>query len=174
MVNDCSETRIEDHLPRMYRVALRIVGNPDEAEDVVQDACVKSLRGWDGFHGQCALITWLHRITVNCARDHLRRRRRGDKVGRMEDPSTIAIDERVAAPGSSVDSGALCDRVREMVNRLPDDCRAAFIMTQLDGYRYDAAASLLKLPRGTVASRVFRAKRLLLEQLGDQIDEVVQ
>ena len=92
----------------------------------------------------------------------------------MEDPSTIAIDERVAAPGSSVDSGALCDRVREMVNRLPDDCRAAFIMTQLDGYRYDAAASLLKLPRGTVASRVFRAKRLLLEQLGDQIDEVVQ
>ena len=65
------------HLARMRRVALRIVGDDDAAGDVVQDACARVLRpGGAGFDGRASETTWLHRVTVNCAIDHLRRERR--------------------------------------------------------------------------------------------------
>ena len=65
-----------DNVGRMYRVALRIVGDANDAHDIVQDACVKALRHIDRFDGRATPATWLHRITVNCARDHLRAQRR--------------------------------------------------------------------------------------------------
>ena len=60
-------------MPRIYRVALRMMGRADDAREVVQEACLKALRAAGGFDGRAALATWLHRITVNCARDHLRK-----------------------------------------------------------------------------------------------------
>ena len=67
--------KIAEHMSRMYRVALRMLGSPEAAQEVAQDACVQALRGAEKFDGRSALATWLHRITVNCAHDHLRKRR---------------------------------------------------------------------------------------------------
>ena len=69
-------TEIAGHMSRMYRVALRIVGSADVAQEVAQDACVKALRGTDAFDGRSALAAWLHRIAVNCATKGARTARR--------------------------------------------------------------------------------------------------
>ena len=164
-------TQMGAHIPRMYRVALRIVFDADRAHDVVQDACVKALRSIDNFNGEASLASWLHRITVNCARDHLR----GDHRERKK---IEAVGLRVAqsppvqpSPAGAMEQREMIDMVMEQVNLLPDDCRSAFVLTQLDGYSYDEAGEIQDQPRGTVASRVFRAKQLLLKRMADGCSE---
>lgn len=157
------------HVPRMYRVALRILGDADRAEDVVQEACVRALRGMSRFDGRAALATWLHRITVNCALMHLRHRRRaGSRQVDLDDELAGLAAVLDAAPSSAAERHELYRIAAAMVEDLPDDCRRAFVLTQLDGYSYDEAAAIEGEPRGTVASRVYRAKKILLDQLAAQ------
>lgn len=157
---------LTDHVSRMYRVALRIVGNIDAAQDVAQEACVKALRGADGFDGRASLATWLHRITVNCAHDHLRKSHRIDS-GRTEwDNDTMGMLAMLdTGPAQRAEQEETYRQAMALVVKLPDDCRSAFMLTQLDGYSYDEAAAIESLSRGTVASRVYRARQILMEQM---------
>ena len=160
---------LSEHVPRMYRVALRIVGNPDRAEDVVQDACLKALRSTDKFQGRSSQATWLHRITVNCARDHLRQARRSAAVGADCDQDLPGVQAALeTCPALRAERNELSQLAGSLVGQLPDDCRTEFILTQLDGYSYDQVAEMVGQPRGTVATRVYRAKRILLDQLQPQ------
>lgn len=163
---------LQEHLPRMYRVALRIVGDPHTAEDVVQNACASALRRPGQFEGRSLASTWLHQITVNCAVDQLRRKGRETF---MSSDVNGALDGMIRCTASNTDRGIehreLCRLAAAMLEALPDDCRSAFVLTQVDGYSYDEAAAIEDLPRGTVASRVSRAKRLLMEQLRAQTHE---
>ena len=158
---------VSDHVPRMYRVALRIVGDADGAEDVVQEACLRALRGIGRFRGQAALATWLHRITVNCAIDHLHGQRKKKALEASVDGILSVLE---TTPAETAERRELCRIVAAMVRALPDDCRTAVVLTQLDGYTYDEAAEIEGVPRGTMASRVNRAKRLVLDQLASQGD----
>lgn len=157
---------IAGHASRMYRVALRIVGSREAAQEVAQDACVRALRGVNGFDGRAELATWLHRITVNCAHDHLRKSRLVDR-GRAEwdkdAMGMLAVLE--AGPAEQAEQNDTYRRALRLVAELPEDCRSAFILTQLDGYTYDEAATIENLSRGTVASRVYRARQILMEQM---------
>ena len=152
--------------PRMYRVALRIMGSAEAAQEVLQDACVKALRGGRGFNGQSTPTTWLHRITVNCAHDHLRKERqrmrgRADWNGDVADMLTTPE----APPSERAEQKELYHLALTLIAALPGDCRSAFILTQLDGYSYDEAAAIEGISRGTVASRVYRARKILVEQM---------
>lgn len=154
------------HVPRMYRVAMRIVGSPDAAQDVAQDACVNALRAAAKFDGRASLATWLHRITVNCARDHLRKRRRAEQVHTDWDAELAGMLTLIeAGPAERAERSDIYRHAMGLVARLPDDCRSAFVLTQLDGYSYDEAAVIENLSRGTVASRVHRARQILMEQM---------
>lgn len=166
--------QLSDHVPQMYRVALRILGRTEKACDVVQDACLKALRGAGTFDGRAALASWLYRVTTNCALDHLRRQRRAthQQVPLGELAGMVAAVG--ASPSLSAERRELYKIARDVVESLPDDCRIAFILTQLDGYSYDEAAAIEGQPRGTMASRVFRAKKILLEQMNARIDERAQ
>lgn len=152
------------YAPRMYRVALRIVGSRDAAREVAQEACVRALRGAGQFDGRSALATWLHRITVNCARDHLRRIRRTDRLRDDWDQQAGTLAAAEATPAEHAEQNELYRLALAGVAALPDDCRGAFVLTQLDGYTYDEAAAIEGLARGTVASRVYRARKILTEQ----------
>jgi RNA polymerase sigma-70 factor (ECF subfamily) len=161
---------IASHVSRMYRVALRIVGSTDAAQEVAQDACVKALRGTKQFDGRAALATWLHRITVNCAHDHLRKSRRSDRGRADWDGETAGVLTMLdAGPAERAERNETYHLALTLVARLPEDCRLAFILTQLDGYSYDEAAVIANLPRGTVASRVYRARQILIEQMNDHL-----
>ena len=159
-------TEIAGQTARMYRVALRIVGSADVAQEVAQDACVKALRGADAFDGRSALPTWLHRITVNCAHDHLRRSRQIDRGRTDWDGDMLGMLTMLeAGPAKQAEQNETYRMAMSRIAALPDDCRSAFVLTQLDGYTYDEAAGIEKLSRGTIASRVYRARQILMEQM---------
>lgn len=155
------------HVPRLYRVALRILGNHHSAEEIVQEVCVRVLEQNSDFslRPNVLLSTWLHRVTVNCALDRVRREgleeRSRNQLGadRFTRPATT--------PDQIVERQELFLRAASLVETLPDDCRMSFILTQIDGYSYDEAAEIEDKPRGTIASRVFRAKALLLTALSE-------
>lgn len=154
------------HASRIYRVALRIVGSPDAAQEVAQEVCVKALRGAASFNGHANLATWLHRITVNCAHDHLRKThqsQRGRTDWNNEAMGMLAMLE--AGPAKRAEQNEMYRLALRLVASLPEDCRSAFMLTQLDGYTYDEAAAIENLSRGTVASRVYRARQILMEQM---------
>ena len=157
---------LHEHLPRLYRVALRLLGDPEEAQEVVQVACVKALDSAASFAGRAAVTTWLHRITVNCAVDHLRRVQR---VSRNQVPGDSELHGLLAGaasdPARRTEQRELFEIARLALESLPDDCRSAFVLTQIDGYSYDEVAAIEGQPRGTIASRVFRAKKTLVELL---------
>jgi len=152
----------------MYRVALRVVADADLAHDVVQTACVKALAGAGKFEGRSSLGTWLHRITVNCARDALRsdaRRQRAQGQFRDCPEGADPSDD----PAGLAENRELGRMAMALLCGLPDECRAAFELTQLDGYTYDEAAEIEGQPRGTIASRVWRAKKLLLTEMNARV-----
>ena len=161
-------SQIAVHVPRMYRVALRMVGDVDGAQDVVQEACVKALAGLDKFTGQSAMGTWLHRITVNCATDKLRASARQEQS--LERLQAQVGESAARSAAESAENRELTGLAWRLVDQLPDDCRSSFVLTQLDGYTYDEASEIEGQPRGTIASRVFRAKKILVEQMNAHID----
>ena len=162
--------QLAGHAPRMYRVALRIVGSSDAAQEVAQEACLKALRRAETFAGRAALATWLHRITVNCADDHLRKDRRADRVRTSCDYDALGMLAMLeAGPAERAEQNETYRLALTLVARLPEDCRSAFVLTQLDGYTYDEAAAIEDLARGTVASRVHRARQILIEQMNHHL-----
>ena len=164
------DSPLTENLPRMYRVALRILGDSEKAEDAVQNACVKALQNRDRFDGRASWTTWLHRITVNCCIDRMRNddRARVRSFGPNEELAGMALYLQ-ATPAMAAEWREMHEIASELVEALPDDCRAAFVLTQLDGYTYDQAAEIEGLSRGTVASRVHRAKKQLLAALTEKI-----
>ena len=166
---------LSEHVPRMYRVALRIVGDPHRAEDVVQDACLKALRSMAKFQHRSSQATWLHRITVNCARDDLRQARRSAALSADCNEDLLGVQAALnACPALRAERNELSQLAGRLVGQLPDDCRTEFILTQLDGYSYDQVAEMVGQPRGTVATRVYRAKRILFDQFQSQDDGRLQ
>jgi len=152
-------------IPRLYRVALRIVGNHHSAEEIVQEVCVKVLQQKEGYrlNGEAQPTTWLHRVTVNCALDRVRRENLEERGRQIFDAGHIR--QPMATPDQVVERQELFLLATSRVDALPDECRMAFVLTQIDGYSYDEAAQIEGKPRGTIASRVSRAKSLLLAAL---------
>ncbi len=147
---------------RLYRVALRIAGDPHVAEDVAQDACLRALQKADGFDGRCRLSTRLHGLTVNRAVDRLRQDgRRGSDF----DAGLAGFSAEDSDPSRIAEQRELSQLAAALVETRPDDCRTAFVLTQLDGSTYDEAAEIEAVPRGTVASRIAGAKARQLAAL---------
>ncbi len=159
------------HVPRMRRVALRVLGNLDEADDAVQEACLKAVRSIASFDGRSQVSTWLHQIVTRCAIDRMRRRSRDQRLGQSSTDGLLAGATVYTAEGPFEEAhrNELRLIVSTAVSALPDECREAFVLTQLDGYSYDEAAQIQGQPRGTIASRVHRAKKILLERLQGEL-----
>ncbi len=157
---------LEEHLPRIYRVALRIVADADVAEDVLQEVCMRAVCRQHEFQGHSRWSTWLHRVAVNCSLDHLRRCQRQRRVMvTYEEAMAQVIPDPSDSPETLAQRRELYELAAGVVRRLPADCQSAFVLTQLDGYSYDEAAEILGAPRGTIASRVHRAKKMLVDSL---------
>jgi RNA polymerase sigma-70 factor (ECF subfamily) len=152
------------HRDRLWSVALRTSGDPEEAADALQDALVSAFRRAGSFRGDSAVSTWLHRIVVNACLDRHRRR----TVRRLE-PLPEELDDRTdsAVTGDQIDPAdvALRHEQRVVVLRalatLPIDQRAALVLVDMEGYSVDEAASILGCATGTVKSRCSRGRARL-------------
>ncbi|HET6165773.1 MAG TPA: RNA polymerase sigma factor SigM [Marmoricola sp.] len=160
------------HRDRLWAVALRTTGNPEDAADALQEAMISAFRRVDSFRGDALVTTWLHRVVVNACLDRLRR----NKV-RAARPLPDDLDEYAGrgAVLASGDAGAdpeahavLADRRASVVaalNQLPPDQKAAIVLVDLEGYPVDEAARMLDCPPGTVKSRCARGRARLADLL---------
>ena len=158
---------VRRHRDRLWAVALRTTGNPEEASDALQDALISAYRRADSFRGDSAVTTWLHRIVVNASLDRLRRRAVRTWVPLPEEGegATLVDDSRLADPGAAAESRETVAEVRAALDTLPPDQRAAIVLVDLEGWSVEDAAQALDCPVGTVKSRCFRGRAKLAERL---------
>ena len=153
---------VRDHDDRLRRLVTRMLVDRHRVDDVLQEAYVKAHRALPRFRSDADLGTWLYRITYNCCIDELRAAQRRPRP--VEDLPDLAA--AASGPGRQV---AVGQAVRAALAELPEDQRAAVLLVDGSALDYSAAAEVLGVPRGTVASRVARARRVLRSRLS--IDE---
>ena len=152
------DTLVRRHRQRMWAVALRTLGDPEEAADAVQDACISAFRAAASFRGDSRVTTWLHRIVVNACLDRVRRKAVRPTVRMPEDLPADPRD-RLTERETGLDiERALAD--------LPAEQRLAVILVDLQGLAIEEAAAVLGVPGGTVKSRCFRGRARLALALG--------
>ncbi|MEE4541053.1 RNA polymerase sigma factor SigM [Streptomyces sp. V4-01] len=156
---------VRRHRDRLWAVALRTLGDREEAADAVQDALVSAFRAAHTFRGQSAVTTWLHRITVNACLDRARRAasRRTAPVADEENFETLLEPhESAEAPA---ERGELHRELVAALATLPLEQRAALVLVDMQGYPVAEAAEVLNVPTGTVKSRCARGRARLLPLL---------
>ncbi|HEU5157569.1 MAG TPA: RNA polymerase sigma factor SigM [Streptosporangiaceae bacterium] len=154
---------VQRHRDRMWAVALRTLGDPDEAADALQDAFLSAYRAVGRFRGEAAVTTWLHRIVINACLDRLRRQSIRPAVPMGDDATLDAVAPKNADP-TALHEVAL--DVTAALRKLPPEQRAALILVDMMGYGVDEAARVLDVPNGTVKSRCARGRARLAPLLG--------
>ncbi|MER5767018.1 RNA polymerase sigma factor SigM [Streptomyces sp. NPDC001985] len=156
---------VRRHRDRLWAVALRTLGDREEAADAVQDALVSAFRAAHTFRGQSAVTTWLHRITVNACLDRARKAATR-KTSPVDDTERM---EQLLEPHESAEAPAeRRDLHRELLAALatlPPDQRAALVLVDMQGYPVAEAARVLDVPTGTIKSRCARGRARLLPML---------
>jgi RNA polymerase sigma-70 factor (ECF subfamily) len=162
-----SDVLVNRHAGRLYGLALRLVGNAADAEDVVQETFLGAFRGLRGFRGHASVKTWLTRILVNrVARLHRSRRlRRATPIHLVLEPSGDAVPDAATA---EVRADIRMD-LSAVLAGLSDEHRTVVVLRELQGMSYSEMADALDVPRGTVESRLFRARQRLKELLKDYL-----
>lgn len=146
------------HHRRLQRFVLRYVRNPDDAEDVVQSAFVEALRCASHFSGLSKPSTWLFGIALNLARNHLRRKH-ASMCDLVEDwELEQVIDQHSADPITVIESRQMANKVENLLNRLDPAIRATFEAVLEGESTYEEAARQLRIPIGTVRSRISRVR----------------
>ncbi|MFE0727558.1 RNA polymerase sigma factor SigM [Streptomyces antibioticus] len=156
---------VRRHRDRLWAVALRTLGDREEAADAVQDALVSAYRAAHTFRGQSAVTTWLHRITVNACLDRARKAA-SRKTSPVDDTERL---DQLLEPHESASAPAERNDVHrqliEALGTLPPDQRAALVLVDMQGYPVAEAARVLDVPTGTVKSRCARGRARLLPLL---------
>ncbi|WP_233215147.1 MULTISPECIES: RNA polymerase sigma factor [Rhodopirellula] len=147
----------EAFYPRVYRLVRRIVGETD-ADDVSQDAFMQVLSKLDSYGGNAAFATWVHRVAVNQALQHVRSRNRHPTEPFYEDSMTGKDTRRQAGLSELLDAA---------LRRIDVELRIIFQLKEIDGLAYAEIAQTVGIPEGTVGSRLNRARRELQVQLID-------
>lgn len=145
-------------------LAFHLLGDRELMDDALQETYLKAFRALPGFRGESALGTWLYRITYNVCLDELRRR--GHRERLLPLPTGEAAEARATLPDAG-ERVARATALRAALMELPGDERATVWLVDGEGYDYRAAAEVLGVPEGTVASRLSRARASLREALGE-------
>ncbi|MCI9431540.1 MAG: sigma-70 family RNA polymerase sigma factor [Oscillospiraceae bacterium] len=147
------------HEKKVYGLALRMCGNPEDAADAAQEAFLAAWKGLPRFRGEAGFSTWLYRLTSNAAIDHLRRvkRQRGEVSLDGGGPGLDAVDD-APSPQAQAEETELREAVAEGLSMLSEDHRQALLLRELRGLSYEEIASELRVDLGTVKSRISRAR----------------
>lgn len=178
---DAFGTLFARHRDRLWAVALRTTGNPEEAADALQDGLISAFRKAGTYRGDAAVTTWLHRIVVNACLDRLRREKVRETRPLPDVPDGDRAGAANPAPGTGGRSGSrevadpadlvLDEEQRSLVTRaltmLPLEQRAALVLVDMQGFSVDEAAAVLDCAPGTVKSRCSRGRARLAPLLSD-------
>jgi RNA polymerase sigma-70 factor (ECF subfamily) len=156
---------VERHQTRVYNVALRVLGNAEDARDATQDAFLSALRKLGSFRGDAAFTTWMHRVTVNACYDLLRRQRRQPLLRLATEEGELVPETGPPQPDHADASAGSIDAARALA-QIPDEFRVALVLADLQDLPYDQIARILDVPVGTVKSRVHRGRLALARAMG--------
>lgn len=161
---------------RLMRLVSRLVHDPAEAEDVVQETFIKAYRALRRFRGDSAFYTWLYRIGINTAKNFL------VTQGRRTPTSTDTDAEQAEAfedgdhlrdintPESMLASKQIAETVNAAMDLLPLELRTAIVLREIEGLSYEEISAIMACPIGTVRSRIFRAREVIAEKLRPLLD----
>jgi RNA polymerase sigma-70 factor (ECF subfamily) len=154
---------VERYAKRLFSVAFSLLGNRSDAEDVVQETFLGAVAGIGKYEGRASLKTWLIRILVN----QVSKVRRGRSL-RMHQPLPADESEKLAdnsgRAGSTATNVERKTDVSAMLMTLDDEFREVLVLRELEGLSYDQIATVLRIPRGTVESRLYRARKKIQER----------
>jgi len=156
---------------KLGRLISRFVRDSAEAEDVTQEAFIKAYRALPGFRGDSAFYTWLYRIGINTAKNHLLAgKRRAPTSTPFDAEEAESFDEagllrEVSTPENELMSKQVVSVVQATLQELPEDLRSALTLREIEGLSYEEIASVMNCPIGTVRSRIFRAREAVAEKL---------
>jgi len=159
---------------KVVKLTARYV-NPADAQDVAQEAFIKAYRALSGFKGNSAFYTWLYRISINTAKNHLvaRSRRPASQDVDVVDAEAYGHTNRLSEQGTPeavLESEEIRDAVIRAIQELPQDLRTAIMLRELDGMTYEAISEAMDCPVGTVRSRIFRARAAIEQRLASLAD----
>ncbi len=152
-------TLYDAHVDRVYRLAYRMSGSDELAQDFTQDAFVRAFSRLADFRGESSFSTWLHAIAVSVVLNGLRKVRRiRERETDLDDAREVGAEKREAEPDLKV-------RLRRAIDALPEHGRVVFLMHDLEGYTHEEIGAVLDIPTGTSKARLFRARAALREKL---------
>ena len=150
---------VEQHSDRVYRLAYRLTGNRQDAEDLTQEVFVRVFRSLDTYTPG-TFEGWLHRITTNLFLDQARRKQR-IRFDALSDERAARLRSAAAAPDDHYADRTFDDDIEQALATLPPDFRAAVVLCDVEGLTYDEIAEILDAKLGTVRSRIHRGRAML-------------
>ena len=168
-------TLVERYDVRLYEVVLRIVRDRADAEEIVQETFLRAWRNLAGFQFDSALYTWLYRIAVNAAVDSSKRRKRRPtrSLDAVRDDDSESLGSELVGhaepPAAASERAELVDLVRAGVEELPEPFKSILVLREYAEMSYDQLAEVLGVPKGTVESRLFRARLKLRDWLIERL-----
>ncbi len=162
---------VEKYRRKVIRLLSRMVRNADDLEDIAQETFIKAYRALPQFRGDAAFYTWLYRIAINTAKNHLVMRGKtmrtiSDQAMNEEDePDERLMAQDISTPETELLSKQVAIAVNEAVDALPDELRQAITLREIEGMSYEEIAEYMNCPIGTVRSRIFRAREAIASKL---------
>jgi RNA polymerase sigma-70 factor (ECF subfamily) len=174
------ERVFQDYAPRIYHLARRMLGSDTDAEDVTQDVLVQVIRKLDTFRGESAFPTWLHRVAVNAALSHRRKRANRQKL-QATDPLEHFLDNGhfrhpirpwAIAPSQQVLDQETRQLIEHAISRLPEIYRDVYVLGDVEGLSNAEIAEMLGLSLAAVKSRLHRGRLMMRDYLAPHFEEV--
>ena len=159
---------VEEHSSFVYNVAFRMMGNPQDAEDVAQEAFISAYRAFERFRGESKVTTWLYRITVNAALMRLRKEKKARTLTQtgLDD---LVIPDWSDAPFRAARDSELGDRMRDGIEMLPEDLKAAVVLRDMEELSNAEAAEVIGISVPALKSRLHRGRVLLRKHLEEYL-----
>jgi RNA polymerase sigma-70 factor, ECF subfamily len=167
---------VEKYHKKLTRLLARMVRDQSEIEDIVQDSFIKAYRAINNFRGDSAFYTWLYRIGINTAKNHLvslGRRPKAMNDVEIEDVENFEDGQELRnleTPENSMMTKEIVATVNDTIESLPDELKEAISLREMDGLSYEEIAELMQCPIGTVRSRIFRAREAIADKLKPLIE----
>jgi len=162
------------HLDVLYRVALRLTGNPADADDLVQETMLKAYRAWDQYEKGTNAKAWMLTILRHAFINEYRRRTRHPETVDVDsiEPYAVFPEVQDEDPQGAFFDRIVDDEVLRAIDQLPEVFRETLVLSDVEGMSYQEIAGILEVPVGTVKSRLFRARHLLQGKLYDYAVEM--
>jgi RNA polymerase sigma-70 factor (ECF subfamily) len=170
------EKLIEAYQKKVFNIALRMLGNYDDACDIAQEVFIRAFRSIKDFREQALFSTWIYKIATNACLDELRRRKNrvfisiDEEVKLEEGDLKRQIEDDKPSPDIEVEQNEMREEINKAISELSEEHRVVIVLRDIQGFTYEEIAKITKCPEGTVKSRINRARQALKEILKPRME----